>query len=137
MIPADARRSLLAAAMLAAVAGGFWLLRAFDPNAPGSLFPPCLFRTFTGLFCPGCGITRMLHALAHGDVQRAAEMNLMVLAMLPALALIAVNEAASRRFLAPAIARPLYSARLWLAAVAVFGVLRNLPWAPFDALAPG
>ena len=127
----------LAAAFAAAAAGGFWLLRTFDPNAPGSLFPPCLFRTFTGLYCPGCGITRMLHALAHGDVARAFEMNAMVLAMLPALAVIVANEATARRLLPPALARPLYNARLWLAAVVLFGVLRNLPWPPFTALAPG
>ncbi len=127
----------LVAAFLVAAAGGFWLLRTFDPNAAGSLFPPCLFRTFTGLYCPGCGITRMLHALAHGDVVRAFEMNAMVLAMLPALALLVANEATSRRLLPPAFTRPLYNVKLWLAAVVLFGVLRNLPWAPFTALAPG
>lgn len=127
----------LAAAFAVAVAGGFWLLRTFDPNAPGSLFPPCLFRTLTGLYCPGCGITRMLHALVHGDFVRAFGMNAMVLAMLPALAVIVANEATARRLLAPALARPLYNAKLWLAAVVLFGVLRNLPWAPFTALAPG
>ena len=26
---------------------------------------------------------------------------------------------------------------LWLAVVVAFGVLRNLPWPPFDSLAPG
>lgn len=127
----------LAAAFAAAVAGGFWLLRTFDPNAAGSLFPPCLFRLFTGLYCPGCGITRMLHALAHGDVPRAFAMNAMVLLMLPAVALLVANEAASRRLLGPRAARVLYSAWAWLGAVLVFGVLRNLPWAPFSALAPG
>lgn len=132
-----ALRASLAAASVAAVAGGAWLLRTFDPNAAGSLFPPCLFRTFTGLFCPGCGITRMAHALAHGDLVRAIEMNAMVVAMLPVLALMAFNELSARRVLTPAIARPLYNAKLWLAAVLAFGVLRNLPWAPFLPLAPG
>lgn len=130
-------RVSLAAASAAAAAGGFWLLRTFDPNAAGSLFPPCLFLKFTGLYCPGCGLTRMLHALAHGDVARAFEMNAMVLAMLPAIALLVANEASSRRFLPPFFARPLYDAKAWLAVVVLFGVLRNLPWAPFDALAPG
>jgi hypothetical protein len=131
------RTSLLAAAALGAVVAGVVLLRLYDPNQPGSPFPPCVFRTLTGLFCPGCGITRMLHALVHGDLARAAGMNLMVLAMLPAIALLVANEATSRRLLAPALARPLYSAPLWLGVVLAFGVLRNLPWAPFDALAPG
>ena len=129
-------RLMLAAASMAAV-GGMWLLRTFDPNATGSIFPPCIFRVVTGLHCPGCGITRMLHALAHGDIARAVEMNAMVVAMLPALALLALNEATTRRVLPPMLARPLYSAKLWLAVVVAFGVLRNLPFAPFDRLAPG
>lgn len=130
-------RVSLAAASAAVAAGGFWLLRTFDPNAAGSLFPPCLFLKFTGHYCPGCGITRMLHALAHGDVARAFEMNAMVLAMLPAIALLVANEASSRRLVAPAFGRWLYNAKLWLAVVVAFGLLRNLPWAPFTALAPG
>lgn len=135
---AAARRPvLIAAASLAAAAGGVWLLRTFDPGAPGSLFPPCPLQAFTGLYCPGCGITRMLHALAHGDIVRALEMNAMVLAMLPGIALLAANELASRRLLGPALSRILYDARLWLGALFAFGVLRNLPWAPFAWLAPG
>lgn len=134
---APAQRRLALAGTLAASAGGAWLLRTFDPGAAGSLFPPCLFLTFTGLYCPGCGITRMLHALVHGDLARAADMNLMVLAMLPLLGLMAAQEFAGRRVLPGAIARPLYNARLWLGVVLAFGVLRNLPWAPFAGLAPG
>lgn len=137
MISPAPARALLATAGAAVVGGGAWLLRTFDPNAVGSLFPPCLFRTFTGLYCPGCGITRMLHALVHGDLARAIDMNAMVVAMLPAIALLAINEAGARRILTPPLARPLYNPKLWLAVVVAFGVLRNLPWAPFAGLAPG
>lgn len=136
MLPRALRAPLAAGAMLAAGSGA-WLLWRFDPNAAGSLFPPCLFRTFTGLYCPGCGLTRMLHALLHGDLAGAASMNLMVLAMLPLLAAIAANEGMGRRLLSPALASRLYDARAWIAVVVAFGVLRNLPWAPFPLLAPG
>ena len=30
--------------------------------------PPCIFRTVTGFYCPGCGGTRSLLALLRGDV---------------------------------------------------------------------
>lgn len=130
-------RLAMTAALAAAVGGGAWLMRTYDPGAPGGFFPPCPFLVLTGHYCPGCGITRMLHALAHGDVARAIDMNAMVVAMLPALALLAANELAPRRILTPALARPLYNAKLWLAVVVAFGVLRNLPWAPFRQLAPG
>lgn len=137
MNPVAPVRIAVTAAFAAAVGGGAWLLRSFDPTAPGGFFPPCPFLLVTGLYCPGCGITRMLHALAHGDIVRAVDMNAMIVAMLPALALLAANEATTRRVLSPRLARPLYNAKLWLAVVVLFGVLRNLPWAPFDQLAPG
>lgn len=40
--------------------------------APGSLpLPPCAFRSWTGLGCLTCGLTRSVHAMAHGDVAAA------------------------------------------------------------------
>ena len=36
---------------------------------------PCLFRLLTGYLCPGCGITTMLVALAHGDITAAFTAN--------------------------------------------------------------
>ena len=32
---------------------------------------PCLFRYFTHLQCPGCGVTHMLVELLHGNFRRA------------------------------------------------------------------
>ena len=116
---------------------GAWLLWRFDPNAPGNPFLPCLFRMATGLYCPGCGLTRMLHALVHGDIARAASMNVLALAGLPVLGAIALNELRGRTLLRGAVARFAYNGRFWMAAALVFGVARNLPFAPFTALAPG
>ncbi|TBR09861.1 MAG: DUF2752 domain-containing protein [Lysobacter sp.] len=121
----------------AGLLSGVLALSFFDPGSAGSIFPKCLFLEFTGLYCPGCGLTRMLHALLHGDLRRAVSMNLMVLVSLPALGAIVLNESRSRRLLSPAVARVLYDARLWIGFVLAFGMLRNLPWAPFSWLAPG
>src|SRR5690606_17661446 len=71
----------LTTAAIAAVAG-FWLLRNFDPGAAHSPFPECMFRAFTGWYCVGCGMTRALHALAHGDVPRAFSMNPLAMTLL-------------------------------------------------------
>lgn len=133
--PAPARWTWIVAALAASIAATALLYR-FDPNAPGSLFPGCVFHSLTGYYCPGCGLTRMLHALVHGDVARAASMNALGLVGLPTAALVMLNEAFDRRVLAGPLRAFAYNGRLWLVAAIVFGVLRNLPYAPFAALAP-
>ena len=79
----------------------------------------------------------MLHALVHGDIPRAASMNVFALAGLPVLTAIAINESTGRRLLQGRVRSLVYNGRFWIVATLVFGVLRNLPWAPFTALAPG
>lgn len=114
---------------------GVWLLRTFDPNMAGSFFPPCPFHEITGFFCPGCGITRALHALVHFDVPRALAMNAFLISSLPLLAVMTVQGFTQRALLPDVVARVVFDGRWWIAALVVFGVVRNLPG--FEALAPG
>lgn len=137
MIASDARRNTIVVALGAAAVAGVALLYRFDPNAAGSPFPGCLFRAFTGLYCPGCGMTRMLHALVHGDIAGAASMNVLALIGLPVLATYALEQLMRRRLLDGVVRRIAFNGRAWIVAALVFGVLRNLPYAPFNALAPG
>lgn len=39
---------------------------------------PCLFHAATGLLCPGCGTTRSLTALIHGDLAGAFAFNQLI-----------------------------------------------------------
>ncbi len=57
---------------------------AIDPNQAGS-YPPCPWLAVTGTFCPGCGTLRAVHALTHGDLGRAVEMNPLTVAAIPVL----------------------------------------------------
>lgn len=42
----------------------------------GAVLPPtCRFRTWTGLDCPSCGLTRAFVALVHGDLAAAMHFN--------------------------------------------------------------
>jgi len=75
-------RSMKAPLMvLGAGVAGATLLLFVDPNKPGNLLPKCPFNYLTGLDCPGCGATRMVHALLHGDIAAAWHFNAFLLAV--------------------------------------------------------
>lgn len=128
---------LALAAAASAAAAGVWLLWQFDPNAPDSRYPGCVFRAITGFHCIGCGLTRALHALVHGDLLRAFSMNPLAMLVLPAIPLmIAHGQGWQPRALAP-LMRVLLSPKFWLVLLPAYWVARNLPWFPFTLLAPG
>jgi hypothetical protein len=108
-----------------AVAGG--VVFAVDPETPGR-YPTCPFLALTGWYCPGCGTTRAVHALLHGDAGLALQRNPLTVAALVVLA----------------AAFALWSRRLWrgaprtwvappwvlyglLVVILAFWVLRNVP----------
>lgn len=45
----------------------------------------CLFKNFFGIDCPGCGMTRALSSLGHGDYLAALKFNSSVLVVGPLL----------------------------------------------------
>ena len=65
------KNSLIGLAALLLLGVGALLLYSFDPSAPNNYFPRCPSYWLLGVYCPGCGITRALHALLHGDVVQA------------------------------------------------------------------
>jgi hypothetical protein len=103
--------TLLSAALLGAL-----VVYRFDPMTAG-FYPPCVFHALTGLQCPGCGTTRALHHLLHGDLAGALRLNAMAFAAVP----VGVAATISRRF-------AYHPATGWGAAVvtAVWWVARNL-----------
>lgn len=109
-----------------------------DPNAPGNGLPPCPFLALTGLYCPGCGSTRALHALLHGDLGHALAMNPLLVLSLPLLALMAINAAGV--WTPPGHSRAWHVVshpKFWLWLLLGYTVARNLPWWPLSWLAPG
>ena len=120
-----------------AVPVGVWLLWNFDPNAADSPFPRCMFQAFTGLFCIGCGMTRALHALVHGDLVGALSMNPLGILTLPLIPLIiAASNGWKPRWLRPLLG-VVMEPKFWLVVLPVYWIARNLPWFPFTLLAPG
>jgi hypothetical protein len=70
----------LAAVVLAALA----VVYNFSPSQY-SFYPRCLFYTATHWLCPGCGSTRALYSLLHGDWRAALHYNAMFTLLAPVL----------------------------------------------------
>ena len=124
----------LACGCALAAAGAYVAIN--DPTS-GASYPQCTFRQLTGLWCPGCGLTRGTHELFSGDVAGAVATNLFT--PLVIVLLVAGWIHWTRRAFGAAPARMRVPAGAWLVAAAVvvlFGVLRNIPAEPFRALAP-
>jgi hypothetical protein len=132
--PGVAGRLAAPAATALAVAAGAALLGTVSPEQPGH-YPVCPFYWATGLYCPGCGGLRAVHALVHGDVVTAAHRNLLLLLLLP-FGIAAWATWTRRRWRDPwAVWHPsVRGAQLLVISLVVFSVLRNLPW--FAFLAP-
>jgi hypothetical protein len=108
---------------------------AVDPNQHGH-YPTCPYLYLTGLYCPGCGSLRMIHALAHGHLAEAFGRNMLAFCLLPLLACMwaqwTVRVARGRPRTTVADPRLIYAL---FVVIVVFTVLRNIPF--FHVLAPG
>ena len=136
-IPQRLLRYVPLASMAGIGVGAVAILSRVDPNRPGSLLPPCPIRTLTGIWCAGCGSTRCLHALVHLDLPGAMAMNpLLVVSIIPML-ILSLHGAglwpAKQAWLVRLFARPIP----WMVVIVGYWIARNLPWHPFNLLAPG
>ena len=104
-----------------------WLLYHHSPESPGSLWPVCLFHCFTGLHCPGCGGTRALYWLLHGDLSRSLRCNILLLLLAGSLLALWGFSSLARK---PAFVFGVAGAEV------LFFLLRNLPCFPFPLLSP-
>ena len=119
------------------IIGGATALFFLNPSEH-SFFPKCSFYVATGFSCPGCGSTRALFHLTHGNVLEALRLN-------PGLmALITLGLTDYVRFVVSVIRgnpfQTLFGRLKLLGALMgvmlVYGVIRNLPWPLFESLAP-
>ena len=77
------RRSTVVLLWLAMAVGAVCLY-VLEPGK-SKLLPVCPFRALTGFTCPGCGSTRGMHQLLHGNLLAAFEFNPLLLLALPFL----------------------------------------------------
>ncbi|MEO6943024.1 MAG: DUF2752 domain-containing protein [Terrimesophilobacter sp.] len=92
-----------------------------------TIFPQCPILHYFGIQCPGCGGTRAMYSLLHGDIITSITMNPLVVAGYLAVAISLVGVVIGRRG-GDRLSRGLY----WFAAAIAIGatlwsaVIRNL-----------
>jgi len=105
-------------------------LAAVNPNEPGH-YPLCPTQALFSVDCPGCGIMRGTHDLITGDVPRALDHNVLLVALVPlAVVLWARWLVRAWRGVTPAVSTSQFRRRNLvmisaLIAILVFGVIRN------------
>ncbi|WP_082084024.1 DUF2752 domain-containing protein [Gordonia sihwensis] len=117
----------------AAVCAAVWF---GDPTTPGGYLPPCPTRLMLHIDCPGCGSTRALYCLLHGDIPAALHYN-----AVGVLAFVLIAAAFVSYTIGLWKGRRIRSWQHWryapvvtLVVVAAWFVVRNIPIAPFDSL---
>lgn len=61
-------------------------------NPCESWIPKCPFYMLTGLYCPGCGSQRALHALLHADITGAWRYNPAMIISIPLLSVLVLCQ---------------------------------------------
>lgn len=119
------------------LAGAAAYVAAIDPAAPGTHLPACPLYELTGLWCPGCGLTRATHAVLRGHLGAAFGYNLFFPLFLGAIVvgwLAWMRAALSRPAMRWLTRLPVWLGPATMVALALFGVLRNMH--SFRVLAP-
>lgn len=128
------RQSKVLAAFAVVMLSGVFLVSAFlslpPANSSGQYFTICGFKNFTGLPCPGCGLTHSFCALGKGDLAGAFGFNLLGPPLFLLLVLVWVRSACvllNRHEPVSAfdrMAERFHLVRAFLIAFAVFGAAR-------------
>ena len=97
-----------------------------------------MFHLITGLHCPGCGATRCMHALLHGDILQALAYNPLFVLVLPCLLYgcwcTAYTLWTGKIASGPAL--PSWTGKVVLSVLIIYWIARNIDVYPLSLLAP-
>lgn len=92
----------------------------------GGFSVPCLFHEVTGLYCPGCGVTRMIRAICALDFRAAARANAFLFFTSPYLLFLLLYSAFKWVRSERTGAKFEAAAGIYCVGLIVFGIVRNL-----------
>lgn len=129
---------LTAIGLLVFMAVLFYYFYFYDPSNKDNFYARCTFKNITGHDCPGCGGQRSVHHLLHFEIGQALRYNTFLVLFSPYILLLIFYEV---RWFFWKIQKPsnffTSNKMLWifLAALLLFGIIRNIPAYPFSMLA--
>ena len=121
------RFPFLPAAAAAAAGLAFLILLAFFYPTARRFFPICPSAPFFHIYCPGCGSTRAVWCLLHGDVVGSLRNNVMLLPIL---------LTAGALLIRPELQKHYRWINAFVALLILYTILRNVPVYPFTLLRP-
>ena len=96
----------------------------------------CLFHELTNLYCPGCGITRMIYSLINQDFYQAFRYNPLMFLLTPIFLILLgdliINHFNRRKPLISKIPNKILYFTIVI--LIIYGIMRNIPY--FDYLKP-
>jgi hypothetical protein len=98
----------------------------FFPPEQNAFYPQCVFRSVTGMDCPGCGGLRAAHQLLHGNLAAAWKLNPVAVLLSPLFAYELFIRFGRHRTRPSLLQRPLIGLGV-VALFVAFGIVRNLP----------
>jgi len=111
----------------------------FNPSSTNTSFLACPIKMVTGYHCPGCGSQRAIHQLLHLNVYRAFRLNPFMLASLPIIMYALGLRLYNYLFNTQHRVGIFYSKWFiygYFGLALLYWLLRNLPYYPFNLLAP-
>ena len=100
---------------------------------------PCLTYKLLGLYCPGCGSGRATRALLNFDLLSALDYNALYVILLPFLSYYLFKvymRVVLKKDIIPFFRISPRIASITSGIIILFGVIRNIPFFPFNILAP-
>lgn len=85
----------------------------------------CPFHKLTNLYCPSCGITRMLISISKGNFYQAFRYNPLIFALTPLLILLLINGLLKYKILKKKYQQNIYI--ILIIILILFGIIRNIP----------
>ena len=138
-MPSNILNKVLKITSLSLLLGGFLLLYGYYNPSQSSFFLSCPFKVITGYHCPGCGSQRAIHQLLHFNFLGAFRLNPLMVLSLP-LIIYGLGLQVWNFIFETNYRVQLFYSKLFIysyfGVVVLYWIARNVPFYPFNLLAP-